>query len=190
MNLIGYLSARELAALGLRSVGRDVSISRDARIYGASAVSIGNHVRIDDFTVITARDEVRIGSNIHIAQFCGLYGVAGIEMGDFSGVSAHGTVYSQSDDFSGAALTGPTVPAHLRNVRAAPVRIGRHVLIGSGAIVLPGVTLGDGSAVGAQSLVTHDVEAWTIVGGVPARQLKLRKHDLIDLERAYREIEE
>jgi acetyltransferase-like isoleucine patch superfamily enzyme len=184
----GYLSARELAALGLRSVGRDVSISRDARIYGAAAVSIGDHVRIDDFTVITAREEVRIGSNVHIAQFCGLYGGAGIELGDFSGVSTRGTVLSQSDDFSGAALTGPTVPAHLRNVQTARVRIGRHVVVGSGAIVLPGVTIGDGSAVGALSLVTGDVEAWTIVGGVPARKLKARRHDLTDLEREYHEI--
>jgi acetyltransferase-like isoleucine patch superfamily enzyme len=187
MKPIGYRSRRELEALGLRSLGKEVAISKDARIYGASAVSIGDHARIDDFTVITAREQVRIGRNVHIAQFCGLYGGAGIEMGDFSGLSARGAIFSQSDDFSGAFLTGPTVPLRLRRVRAAVVRIGRHALIGSGAMIMPGLILGDGCAVGALSLVTRDVEPWTIVAGVPAKRIKARDRHLIDLEREYLE---
>lgn len=185
MGSAGYLTKTELEALGLRSCGQDVRISRDARIYGASAVSIGDHVRIDDFTVITAREEVRIGRNVHIAQFCGLYGGAGLLMEDFSGLSSRVAIYTQSDDYSGGVLTNPTVPARFRSVKAARVSIGRHVIIGSGAVLMPGVRLGEGSAVGALSLVTHDVKPWTIVGGVPARLLKTRKQGLLALEGEY-----
>ena len=183
-----YLTSAELQGLGLRSCGRDVRISRDARIYGASAVSIGDHVRIDDFTVISGREAVRIGRNVHIAQFCGLYGGAGLELEDFSGLSSRVAIYTQSDDYSGEAMTNPTVPTRFRAVKAGPVRVGRHAIIGSGAVVMPGVSLGDGSAVGALSLVTRDVKAWTIVAGVPARLLKTRSQTLLAFESEYLEM--
>ena len=53
----------------------------------------------------------------------------------------------------------------------APVKIGKRVYVGSGAIILPGVTIGDEAVIGAGSVVTKDVEAGTVVAGNPARQL-------------------
>jgi acetyltransferase-like isoleucine patch superfamily enzyme len=58
---------------------------------------------------------------------------------------------------------------------AAPVVIGRGVWIGRGAAVLAGVRIGDGAVVAANAVVTHDVPAGAVVGGVPARPLKLRE---------------
>jgi acetyltransferase-like isoleucine patch superfamily enzyme len=58
------------------------------------------------------------------------------------------------------------------NVTIAPVRIGNKVWIGFGASVLPGVTIGDGAVVGAGSIVTRDVEPWTVVAGNPARVIR------------------
>ncbi|TWH99995.1 maltose O-acetyltransferase [Luteimonas cucumeris] len=55
-----------------------------------------------------------------------------------------------------------------------PVRIGRNVWIGGGAIVLPGVTIGDDALVAAGSVVTHDVEAGATVAGNPARVIRMR----------------
>ncbi len=63
-----------------------------------------------------------------------------------------------------------TVEAASGDVR--PIRIGRRCFIGGGSLVLPGVTIGDESIVGAGSVVTHDVPPRTIVGGVPARVLR------------------
>ncbi len=56
-----------------------------------------------------------------------------------------------------------------------PIAIGSCVWIATGAIVLPGVTIGDGAVVAAGSVVTKDVEPWTIVGGNPARFIKRRE---------------
>lgn len=57
---------------------------------------------------------------------------------------------------------------------AKPIRIGNAVVISSGAKILPGVTLGDGSVVGAGAIVTRDVEPFTIVAGIPAKKLRAR----------------
>ena len=59
---MGYLSRAQLAELGLASYGEDVLISDRCSIYGAASISLGSHVRIDDFTIITAREKVAIGS--------------------------------------------------------------------------------------------------------------------------------
>ena len=91
-------------------------------------------------------------------------------------------MYSSNDDYSGATLTGPTVPAELSHVHAAPVHVGRHVIIGAGSVLLPGVTIGDGAAVGALSIVKRDVEPFTIVAGPDGRVIGERKRDLLELE--------
>jgi len=59
--------------------------------------------------------------------------------------------------------------------RAAPIVIGANVWIGRGAIVLPGVRIGDRAVIGANAVVTHDVPAGAVVGGVPAQPLHRRR---------------
>jgi acetyltransferase-like isoleucine patch superfamily enzyme len=58
-----------------------------------------------------------------------------------------------------------------------PVAVGDRAVIGSGAIVLPGVEVGEGAVIGAGAVVTHDVETWTVVAGVPARTVRQRCSD-------------
>ena len=59
-----------------------------------------------------------------------------------------------------------------KNSITAPVSIGNHVWIGAEAIILKGVTIGDGAVIGAGSVVTRDVESCAIVVGNPARVIK------------------
>jgi galactoside O-acetyltransferase len=103
-------------------------------------------------------------------------------MADFSGLSQGVKLYSTSDDYSGRFLTNPTVPAAYLGVKRGRILLGTHVIVGAGSVVLPGVSLGAGSAVGALSLVREDVEAWTMVAGAPARQIGARRKDLLILE--------
>lgn len=60
-------------------------------------------------------------------------------------------------------------------MRTAPVTIGNDVWIGMRSIIMPGVNIGDGSVIGAGAVVTKDVPAYAIVGGVPAKVIKYRK---------------
>jgi dTDP-4-amino-4,6-dideoxy-D-glucose acyltransferase len=164
------LTETELRALGLAAIGDDVSIDRSTRIFGAGDVSIGSHVRIDCYSVITAGPgAVVIGDHVHLGVGVCLFGTAGVEIGDFASLSGHVSVYSTSDDFVGGHLTGPTVPDRLRDVHAARVILRPHALVGASSVILPGVRLGHGAAVGALSLVRSDVADGEVAAGIPAR---------------------
>lgn len=181
---MAFLDNTQVAALGLASVGADVLIDEDARIMAAERVQIGSHVRIDAFAVLSAgADGIVIGDHVHVAAHCLVTGAARIELGDFAGISGRVSIYSSSDDFAGESMTGPTVPADLRSVDNRPVRVGRHVIVGAGAVILPGITIHDGSAVAALSVVREDVPPATIVGGIPAHQIGVRSDRLFALER-------
>ena len=180
---MAYLSDSALERLGLAAYGRRVQISDKASIHGAARISLGDDVRIDDFCVLSAGEEgIGIGCYVHVACQCTLIGKARIELEDFSGLSARVAVYSSSDDYSGESLTNPTVPAEFRRVTDAAVRIGRHVIVGAGAVILPGVVIGEGAAVGALTLVAKSLEPFAVYSGVPARRVGPRSRALVDLE--------
>ncbi len=181
---MAYLSESQLQAMGFASLGQNVKISDKAAIYDAAQMHIGDHSRIDDFCVISGR--VEIGRNVHIAPFCLVAGGSpGIALEDFSGLAYRVCVFAQSDDYSGATMTNPTVPTRYKAERRAAVRIGRHCIVGAGALIAPGVVLAEGTAVGAAALVLGATEPWTIWAGVPARKLKPRSRALLMLEQDY-----
>jgi galactoside O-acetyltransferase len=124
---------------------------------------------------------LRLGSYVHIAAYVALYGAdAGIEVHDYCGISARCTRYAATDDYLGEGLTGPTIPAQFKCVEEKAVVLQRHVVLGAGCVVLPGAIVGEGSTVGALSLITGTLEAWMVYGGVPARPLKPRRRDIIE----------
>ena len=176
-----FLSASEIAGLGLAAVGRNVHISRHTLFFSPERISVGDHSRIDAFCVLSAGERLVIGRHVHISTFVAILGRARVEIGDFSGLSARVTVLSSTDDFSGSVLTGPTVPERFRRSLDGPVVVSRHVVVGAGSIVLPGVTIGESAAVGAASLVKDDVPAFALVAGVPARPLRTRSREHLAL---------
>jgi dTDP-4-amino-4,6-dideoxy-D-glucose acyltransferase len=183
MTALGFMDEAELEALGCARIGTDVRIDRSARIYGSERLELGDHVRIDAFSVLSCgAGGVSLGSYVHLGAFCFLAGAGRIELDDFAGLSGRVSIYSSNEDYSGASLTNPTVPDELRGVTDAPVRLGRHAIVGAGSVVLPGVAIGEGAAVGAMSLVRRDVPPFTIVGG-NGRVLGERRRDLLELER-------
>jgi galactoside O-acetyltransferase len=182
--MTSFYNTKELLQLGLKSVGNNVSISRKASLYGTSRISIGNNVRIDDFCVLSAgKGGITIGNYIHIAVFSSLIGEGAIVMKDFSGLSSRVSVYSSNDDYSGRSMTNPMVPSEFTNVKHADVILEKHVLIGSGSIILPGVVLHEGSVVGALSLIQKDCEPFALYSGHPAKRIRSRSHDLLEKEK-------
>ncbi len=178
-----FYSKQELQTLGLASFGKDVRIAKKSSIYNPGRISMGNHVRIDDFCVLSAGEGgIEIGDYVHIAVYCSLIGAGKIKLNDFCNLSSRVSIYSSNDDYTGKYLTNPTVPAEFTGVEHAKVVLGKHVIIGSGAVVLPGICLDDGVAVGALSLVTKDCQAFGIYGGTPARRIGERRRDLLELE--------
>ncbi len=161
-------------------------ISPKASIYGN--VKIGKNVRIDDFCVLSGN--ITIGDNIHIATGTRLIGKAPIVLEDYAQLSFGISIFSSSDDFSGFGMVGPQVPLRYRKVESAPVTLKRHALIGCNSIVFPGVTIGEGAAVGALSVVKTNVTEWTICAGSPLRQIGQRSHKIEELEREWVNLQE
>ncbi|MBU0620484.1 MAG: acyltransferase [Gammaproteobacteria bacterium] len=178
-----HYSLDELSGIGFAKIGSNVCISRKCSIYAAEQIQLGDNVRIDDFCILSGK--ISLGSNIHVAAYTALFGGGGIELHDFCNLSSRVSIYSVSDDYSGETLTNPTIPEHFKHVERAPVVLGRHVIVGAGTVVLPGVTIGEGSAIGALSLVNKGVEPWGVYAGVPVRRIKNRKQDLLKLEIEY-----
>lgn len=145
-------------------------------------VEIGEHTRIDAHAVITG--PCKIGRYVHVGVGCFISGSgAGVELQDFSSMSPGVKVFSASDDYSGLSMTNPTVPAGARpEIKKGKVILCRHVIVGANSVILPGVQINEGTAVGALSLVTRDLDGWSIYGGTPAKWLKERKRDLLQYE--------
>ena len=106
---------------------------------------------------------LHIGKNVFINSGCCFQDQGGITIGD-GALIGHNVVM--------ATLNHSEDPETRGNLHPAPIHIGRNVWIGASAIILPGVTIGDGAIVGAGSVVTRDVPENMIVTGVPARILR------------------
>lgn len=167
-----FYSRLELEQLGLRTCGDNVKISRFARFYNPSMIVIGNNVRIDDFTIISAgKGGIHIGNYVHIPPTCLISGEEKITFEDFSGLSSRASVYSSTDSFTGPVLAHPTIPVKYREVFSREIVFRRHCIVGSGSVVLPGAVFGEGTAIGALSLVKIHLEPWTVYGGNPLKEL-------------------
>lgn len=187
---MSFLSKEQIESMGFKSVGENVLLSEKASYYNCKNISIGNNVRIDDFAVLSAGiDGIEIGSYIHIAVFSSLIGAGKITLKDFCNISSKVSIYSSNDNYSGEYMTNPMVPVELTNVNHAPVSIGKHVIVGSGSVILPNVTLEDGVAIGALSLVTKNCEEFGIYMGTPAKKIKERKRDLLELEKKLNKVQ-
>jgi acetyltransferase-like isoleucine patch superfamily enzyme len=180
-----YIDPKTLSGMPFRFLGKNVLLHERVVLVNIENISIGDNTRIDADVTITASEPVSFGANNHIGAQCYFAGAGGIELLDFVGISQGVRFYSGNEDYSGKYMTGPTVPAKYRGLNVGKILLGKHVVVGAGSVVLPGVEIGEASCVGALSLVKRSLEAWSIYAGVPARCVGERKRDLLDLERAY-----
>lgn len=158
-------------------------IHDSARIINRHHLVVGDFSQIDDFVFLDAGKGTRLGSFVYIASFCSVVGGGELQMDHFSALSAGCRIITGSDDFMGGGLTNPTVPPGYTNVKHERVRIGRHAIIGSNVIVLPGVSIGEGTAVGAGAVVRKNLEPWTLYAGAECTPIKTRPSErILELE--------
>src|SRR6476660_2281266 len=148
-----YLTTEALSSMPFKSLGHDVTIHERVTFVGIENISIGSHVRIDPDVILLATGPLTIGCYTHIAAGVFIAAKAGFEMKNFANIGHGARIYTTNDDYSGEYLMGPTVPTEFLGVESAAVSMEEYSSLGAGAIVLPGVTLAEGSVLGALSLL-------------------------------------
>lgn len=165
----------------LGGCGKDVYISRYSVIRRPQLVTVGDHVAIDPWFHCTT--SLKIGNHVHISSHVSIIGGARgrLELGHFTNISTGGRIICGSDEFLGYGfIAAPGIPEEYRDrLKLAPVVFEDFVNTGANVIVLPGVRLGEGSVIGANSLVLHDTDPWTVYAGSPARKIKPRSRERI-----------
>ncbi len=129
-------------------------------------VGEGSHIFMDAW--FDTKGSFTIGKNSTINQKCHLDNRGGITIGNNVSISLETCILTADHDLQSRNFSG----------RVRPVNIEDYVFIGTRATILPGVSLGEGSAVAAGAVVTKNVEPFTIVAGVPAKPISKRQLDL------------
>jgi len=129
---------------------------------------IGHHSYIFMDAWFDCRKGLKMGNHSVVNQKCRLDTRGGVEIGDNVGIAAETCILTADHDPQAADCGG----------RVAPVRVEDYVVIGTRAMILRGVTVGRGAVVAAGSVVTKSVAPFSIVAGVPARQIGVRSENL------------
>lgn len=146
------------------------------------SLKTGNHVAIDPYVVSSVPME--LGNYVHISPNVTIIGGAKTKLtiGNYCFVSAGSTIVCGSEDYTADTMIGALIPEDIRIIKYAPVIFEDHSGVGANCTVLPGVTLARGSVIGAGSVVTKDTEPWGVYAGIPAKLIKYRKHENIDIQ--------
>jgi galactoside O-acetyltransferase len=154
--------------------GQDVEIYPLSKIINPDIIIIGDHSRIDDFTLIYGGLGIRVGRYVHIASFVSIIGGGELVVGDYVSISCGARILTGTDSYYGGKRMSTVLPEEQRNVIRGKVIIEKDAFIGTNAVIHPNVTIGEGSIIGSNSLVLKDVEPWTINVGSPCKKIGVR----------------
>ena len=150
------------------SIGDDVVIENGVLVFEPEHISIGSNVYIGHYAILRGYDraEMVIGDDTWVGQFCYINSAGGVKIGSRVEIGPGVKIMSSKHGEEGRG-----VPILLCDLEFATVVLEDGCDIGIGAIILPGVTVGRGSQVGAGAVVTRNVAPYAVVAGVPARKI-------------------
>lgn len=156
-------------------LGKDVIISPTAEITRPNLCQIGNHVAIDAFFYCSTK--LQIGDYVHISPHVAVIGGAktALIVEDFCFLSVGSRYVCGSELFYGDGLIGPLIPQEFKDKQLLePITLKRFSGALANSVILPGVTMAEGSVLGANSLLRENTEPWTVYAGNPARPIRQR----------------
>lgn len=164
--------------MSFKSIGTDVRIDKTVQITKPELVELGSYISIDMSTYISV--SAKIGDYIHIApQVCIMGGASALLiMEDFTSIGSGTKIICAGDDFRKGFLN-PFISIQYKNVINKTVVFKKFACTGVNGVVMPGVTLEEGSVLGANSVLTKDTEPWGIYAGSPAKMVGERDSELI-----------
>lgn len=139
-------------------------------------VTIGNHVAIDFGFVCTT--QLSVGDYVHISPHVSVIGGKQglLSIKDFCFISTGARMICGSEKFQGAGLIGPLIPEEYKDdLLLDPIIMENFSGVCANSVVMPGVTMSEGSVLGANSFLKQSTEPWTIYAGSPARPIKKRE---------------
>lgn len=131
---------------------------------------VGKNFRIGGGCRISGPENIEIGDNVSIENNCSLYGQGGIKIGNNTMFASYIHIISQNHNFDRI-----DVPIRDQGFENAPVVIEDDVWLGINVVVLKGITIGEGSIIGAGAVVTKDIPPYSIAVGNPAKVIRTRK---------------
>jgi acetyltransferase-like isoleucine patch superfamily enzyme len=155
----------------LAQCGQGCVLEAEVLIFHPENVYLGRDVYVGHRSILKGyyKNQLRVGDGTWIGQMCFMHSAGGISIGERVGIGPGVMLLTSEHEELGRTQAPLDSP-----VAFAPIFVEDEVNIGMGAIVLPGVRIGRGARVGAGSVVTQDVEPYSIVAGSPARFLRQR----------------
>ena len=171
-----YLDENDLLDLGIGSVGHNVRVSEHATIVVLKNISLGNNIRIDSHVVILSKQGfLSVGDNVHIEPLSSIVAHFDVIIGSYCTISHGVRIFTASADYSGHYFTNVFPDSKFQKPKTGSIVLKDHVIIGGNSVVMPGVTMDEGAAIGALSFVRNSIEGWSIYAGNPLKRIGNRK---------------
>ena len=154
--------------------GEDVRLYPLCKILRAQNVEIDDHSRIFDFAFIDAGESLKIGKYSFIMWHCLIEGGAKVKIGNRVFVGPGTKILSSTYKFN-EFYTAEFLPEGCHDIEYGDIELKDDSYIGANAVIMPGITIGEGAVVGSNAFVNKDVEPWGIYVGSPARKVGDRK---------------